>query len=68
MARPMNRASTNLKIAKERRAVAIQRNEFRYPSVPRHAAAGATSFAIKDADPELRRLVMEYLAKREARP
>lgn len=54
----------NLKKAKARRATALERNEFRVPSEPRTAPAGATSFPIKAEDPALRRMIDEAVAKR----
>lgn len=59
-----NRARTNQLVARERRAFALERNEFRYPSEKRTAAAGATSFPLKAEDPEVRRLIDEALARR----
>lgn len=54
----------NLKLAKHRRAVALERNEFRLPSAPRIAAAGATSFPLKAEDPKVRAMVDAELALR----
>lgn len=61
-----HRANEVARIAKAKRNTALERAEFRYPSEPRVSAASPTSFAIKDADPELSRMVAEYLAKRSA--
>lgn len=60
------RASENQKKAKARRSHALARNELRQPTVPRVAAAGATSAPVKAADPETDRLVAEFLARRSA--
>jgi hypothetical protein len=42
-------------IAKGKREDALGRLEFRYPSEPRAAAAGATSFPVKAVRPEIDR-------------
>ena len=59
-----HKAKEILRIAKAKRQSALERNEFRYPSEARIAAAGVTSFSIKDRDPEVSRMVAEFLAKR----
>ena len=59
-----HRAKEILKIAQAKRQSALERNEFKYPSEARVSAAGATSFSIKAADPELSRMVADFLAKR----
>lgn len=49
--------------ATAKRDSALARNEFRYPSEPRKAAASATSFPVKAVDPTARALIDEFLAK-----
>lgn len=56
------RRKTN--VAKVRRATALERNEFRYPSEPRTAPAGATSFPVKATSESDRKLIDEALAAR----
>lgn len=53
--------------SKAKRDAALARTEFAYPSSPRVAAAGPTSFALKADDPNDRRLIDEALAKRGTR-
>jgi hypothetical protein len=50
--------------AKARRQYALDRNEFREATAPRRAAAGATSFAVKVADPEDRAAIDAFLEAR----
>lgn len=50
--------------AKARREGALARNELRQDSIPREAAAGATSFPIKAEDPATRALIDAALAAR----
>lgn len=57
------KAHENDKRAKARRAHALQRLDLREPSVPRQAAAGATSHAVKARDPETDRLIAEFRAR-----
>ena len=52
-------------IAKGKREDALGRLEFRYPSEPRAAAAGATSFPVKADDPAIRKMIDEALALRK---
>ena len=59
-----HKAKEILRIAKAKRQSALERNEFRYPSEARIPAAGVTSFSVKDCDPEVSRMVAEFLAKR----
>ena len=59
-----HRAKEILKIAQAKRQSALERNEFKYPSEARVSAAGATSFSIKDVDPETSRKSPDFLAKR----
>lgn len=59
------KAAENTKRARAKRAAALARTEFRYPSDPRTAPAGATSFPIKAEDPENRRLIDKALARRK---
>ena len=59
-----HRAKEILKIAQAKRQSALERNEFKYPSEARVSAAGATSFSIKDVDPETSRMIADFLAKR----
>lgn len=54
------------KMAKLKRADALDRPEIRGPSVPRRAAAGVTSAALKVEDPDVRRMIDEALARRGA--
>ena len=61
-----HRAKEILKIAKAKRASALERTEFRYPSEARVSAAGATSFPVKAIDDETARLIAEYVDKRGA--
>lgn len=51
------------KVARNRRAFAMERNEFRQASTPRASAAGTTSFAVKAADPETERLIREFIGR-----
>jgi hypothetical protein len=51
--------------AKARRQYAIERNELREATVPRRAAAGATSFAVKVSDPEDRAAIDAFLEARK---
>jgi hypothetical protein len=53
------------KMTKARRDHALSRVEFREPSAPREPAAGATSFAVKKTDTDVRALIDAALAKRE---
>ncbi len=59
-----HKAKEILKIAQAKRQSALERNEFKYPSEARVSAASPTSFAVKAADPELSRMVSDFLAKR----
>jgi hypothetical protein len=61
-----HRANEIVKIARAKRQSALERNELRQPSEARVSAAGVTSFSIKDADPELSRMIADFLAKRGA--
>ena len=61
-----HRAREILKIAQAKRQSALERNEFKYPSEARVSAVGATSFPIKDVDPETSRMIADFLAKRSA--
>lgn len=58
------RADENRKRAKARRDFALERNEFRYPSEPRIAPDGPTSFPLKADNIDDRRLIDEALARR----
>jgi hypothetical protein len=51
--------------AKARRQYALERNELREATAPRRAAAGATSFAVKVADPEDRAAIDAFLEARK---
>ena len=64
----MDRRSKVDKAARARRDYALGRPELRLPSVPRVAAAGATSAALKAADPEAARLVAEFEARKLSPP
>lgn len=57
-------ASDTSRIARAKRDLALERNEFRAPSVPRVSAAGVTSAPLKAPDPELQRMIADALAKR----
>ncbi len=57
------RAYENAKMAKAKRQAALARPEMLLPSTPRVSAAGATSFAVKAADPELHRMIEDFKAK-----
>ena len=52
------------KRAKARRDHALARREFAYPSVPRSAAAGPTSPAVKIVDPESAAAIAAFMNKR----
>jgi len=54
-----------IKLSRNRRAFALERNEFRLPSEPRISAQGVISAPIKAPDPETRRLIDEALARRD---
>jgi len=56
-------AGEKAKRARAKHELALERSEFRYPSQPREAAAGATSFPLKVSDPEVDRLIREYQEK-----
>lgn len=58
------RANENQKKAKARRSHALARNEVCQPTTPRVSAAGVTSAPVKSADPEIDRLVAEFLSRR----
>lgn len=58
------KAHENDKRAKARRAHALQRLDLREPSVPRQAAAGATSHAVKARDPDVERAIREFEERR----
>ena len=66
----MNRrsASTIQRRIKAKRATALYRTEFRYPSAERAAAAGATSFPVKVMPESLRALIDEALAAHKRKP
>lgn len=51
--------------AKARRTGALARNELRYPSSPREAPVGATSFHVKAEDPATRAAIDAFLRKRQ---
>lgn len=55
----------NEKRAKARRAGALARNEFRYPSSPRTSPEGATSFPVKAEDPATRAAIDAFLARQK---
>lgn len=57
---------TDPRIARVRRDIALERAEVRGLSQQRVPSAGITSFAVKAQDPETRRLVDEFLARRNA--
>lgn len=59
------RARENARMAKSRRAYAMERNELRQESSPRTSAAGPTSLAIK-VNPHAA-AIEAFLAKREGR-
>lgn len=63
MSRSSRRHGVKANLAKVRRAIALERVEFKYPSEPRKAAAGATSFPLKAEDPNLRAIIDEALAR-----
>ena len=52
--------------AKARRDHALVRLDLREPSVPRMAAAGPTSHAVKMVDPEAAAAIAAYMARRIA--
>lgn len=60
----MKRDRADEKLAKFRRAKALDRNEFRHPSEPRTPAAGITSFPVKAEDPAVRAMIDEALERR----
>ena len=60
------RAHENQKRSKARRAHALARLDLREPSVPRTAAAGPTSHAVKMVDPEAAAAIAAYMARRIA--
>ena len=53
-----------IKVARAKRDKALERNEFRAPSVPREFPSGVTSAPIKVEDMEVRKLIDEALARR----
>jgi hypothetical protein len=57
---------TDPRIARVRRDIALARAEIRGPSEPRVSPVGLTSFPIKVEDPETKRMVAEFIARREA--
>jgi hypothetical protein len=54
------------RLARLRRDTALLRAELRGPSEARVSPAGLTSFPIKAEDPETKRMVEEFLARRPA--
>jgi hypothetical protein len=56
------RAAENQKRARARREGALARAEFKYPSAPRTAPAGATSFPVKAEDPATRAAIDAFLS------
>lgn len=52
------------KRASAKRVAALERLEFKTPSVPRVSASSAMSAPLKAEDPHLRRLIDEALARR----
>lgn len=50
-------SAKNTKRSKERRRTALERQEFREPSVPREPATGPTSFPVKAVDEPTQRLI-----------
>lgn len=59
------KASENQKRAKARRSAALTRPELRQASVPRQAAAGATSFPVKKESPSIRAAVDAFLSRQK---
>ena len=59
-------ARENRMKAKARRDHALARLDLREPSVPRTAAAGPTSHAVKMVDPEAAAAIAAYMARRIA--
>jgi hypothetical protein len=59
-------ARENRLTAKARRDHALARLDLREPSVPRTAAAGPTSHAVKVVDPEAAAAIATYMARRIA--
>lgn len=62
-----DKARTTMKIAKSRRAVALLRDELRYATVPRRPPAGVVSFALKEVDPDVARMVAAHIEKHGVR-
>lgn len=52
------------KMAKLKRADALDRPEIRGPSTPRRPAAGVTSAALKVEDPAVRQIIDEALSRK----
>ena len=58
-------ARENRMKAKARRDHALARLDLRSPTSPRETAAGPTSHAIKSRNPEVDRLVEDFLSRKE---
>lgn len=64
MTKVHNRRDKMTKLAKSRRATALERVELRFGTNERRSAAGPTSFPMKAEDAETRRMIDEALARR----
>ena len=58
------KAEERQKRARARRETALSRAEFRFPSSPRQAPTGATSFPVKAVDPATADAIAAFLAKK----
>lgn len=67
MGRNFNRQE-NLKRSKMKRQYALDRPEMLRPSAPRVQQSGAFAMAAKAEDPETRRMIDEFLAKKRGQP
>jgi len=52
------------RMARAKRDIALERSELRGESVPRRSAAGPTSAPLKARDPNVDRMVEDFLARR----
>ena len=60
-----HKAREVMRIAKAKRAHALERVELRQATVPRISAAGATSAPLKTPDPEVERMVREFKERKK---
>lgn len=60
----MGNADKFLKQAKLKRSLALARSELRQPTEPRVSASSPTSFPVKAVDPDVTRMVEDFMRRR----